>query len=302
MVRLALVLCCWLLLASATPGQHFLELALDDADHFSAEHYGGPADADVRVNALVLLAMLGDGSTLRKGPQRAPIKVATKWLRAQQDDRGRIGLRGDPDWLLDHAMATFALGESARLSGYRLLTPNVLAAVKALRRQLAVYRPTPDIEVRLWSLLAGLAAQHIDDQTVQAEGLALQQQLDALPPTKIVGGRQRAAAALFAELSEPDETRLNALPACWPEDVAADPLQTFYAAALVFRRGGKAWTTAQKQLARITKTQLQGGKWHGSWEPTGKLGDRTGRLGMTAINIMVLELYYRYCHLGLIEW
>ena len=79
--------------------------------HYLARDDGEPSPADQRVSIWMLLARIADGSTLRSGPHRKEITQLVRWLDARRDDRGRVGLRADPEWRLEQAMATYAFWE-----------------------------------------------------------------------------------------------------------------------------------------------------------------------------------------------
>ncbi|MCA8953476.1 MAG: hypothetical protein KDE27_28445, partial [Planctomycetes bacterium] len=82
-------------------------------------------------------------------------------------------------------------------------------------------------------------------------------------------------------------------------DLAADPVVTFYRAAAAFKRGGAGWDAAQRDLKRLTLSQRQDGELRGSWDPaSGAFAEWGGRLGVSAVDVLVLEIYYRYCRLG----
>ena len=44
----------------------------------------------------------------------------------------------------------------------------------------------------------------------------------------------------------------------------------------------------------LVKTQRRGGDEDGSWDPTSAWGSAGGRTYATAINVLSLEIYYRY--------
>ena len=69
----------------------------------------------------------------------------------------------------------------------------------------------------------------------------------------------------------------------------------YYASLAMFQLGGsfwKAWNPAMK--AALVPTQLRKGCPNGSWDPCGAWGEAGGRVYSTAINVLSLEIYYRY--------
>jgi hypothetical protein len=93
-----------------------------DSDGFAAncgkigsDECEGEGDAlhDVGVTALALLAFLGDGNTMRRGPYKENVTKGIKWLREQQDfETGLIGEEIHHAFLYDHAIATLTLCEA----------------------------------------------------------------------------------------------------------------------------------------------------------------------------------------------
>lgn len=273
--------------------------------HWSAVAGGGEAEADLRVTALCLLAGLGDGSTLRMGPQRASLKKAVLWLRANQDRQGRYRLRGDPDWALDHAIATYAVVEAMRLSCYRTLATDVRAATGALADQLVVARPAADQELRLWAemIVASLRAigqaqwAHNEAGTAVSMDLAADALAHALaalpPPPPATTLRQHAAQSLCDELAGRPSS-----PPDWQAAPLQDPLASFYALVALFRAGGEPFAAATRQLQQtLLATQQGAGERRGSWDPVGEFGARCGREGTTAVASLLLEVHFRYCRL-----
>jgi hypothetical protein len=125
-----------------------------DADAFmerelAGERSDGPGLAvhDVGVTGLALLALLGDGNSLRSGPQRESVRRAVAWLREQQDPAtGLIGTTSHHSFIYDHAIATLAMVEAYGLSEYKLLKSSAQRAIDYLefhRNPYAVWRYQP---------------------------------------------------------------------------------------------------------------------------------------------------------------
>lgn len=140
-----------------------------DADSFmkhdtSGEPADGPGNAvhDVGVTSLAILAMLGNGSTLRKGPYKASLSTAVKWLRDQQQENGLFGVNASHDFIYDHSIAAYAMCEAYGLSNYQLLKPVAQKGINYLeshRNPYAVWRYQPrdndnDTSVTTWAIAA----------------------------------------------------------------------------------------------------------------------------------------------------
>ena len=69
----------------------------------------------------------------------------------------------------------------------------------------------------------------------------------------------------------------------------------YYGSIAMFQLGGpywKAWNGALKNA--LIPTQKRMGCNNGSWDPAGAWGGAGGRVYATAINVLTLEVYYRY--------
>jgi hypothetical protein len=311
------------LLAGVAVGQRadFLARTQQPDGSWPVVQYGGHPDAVLRVNALLLLVHLGDGSTARSGPRREQVRNSVRWLRRQIDDRGRLSLRADPDWPLDHAIGTFALCEELRLTCYRRGHGRdaVLGAVDALVEQLATARSAPAAELVLWCEFCVQSLRQAA-RRFPAEGDVVR----VVPA--LLEAVERLTAALDRRPAAPPQTlrdwaaqRLREAHACrfwgdaglppeWPEDLRTDPLASFYLLAATFCRGGESFRAAQKVVAeQIVKTQVRqlnagpdGEDLYGTWDPLGAFGELNGRLGSTATSVLMLLVYYRYVKIAVL--
>jgi len=80
-----------------------------------------------------------------------------------------------------------------------------------------------------------------------------------------------------------------------------DSYYNYYATQVLHHWGGdkwEAWNAVQRD--QLVNTQEKGGEFSGSWKPGGVHNDRAGgRLWVTCLSVMTLEVYYR--HLPLYE-
>ena len=79
----------------------------------------GDPTRDLRVTALALLALLSNGSTMRAGPYPTQVKRAVIWIRQQMNESGLLRVSAQHPWLVDHAIATYALSEACQIAGYQ---------------------------------------------------------------------------------------------------------------------------------------------------------------------------------------
>ena len=83
------------------------------------------------------------------------------------------------------------------------------------------------------------------------------------------------------------------------ENPLRDTYYWYYATQVMFQMQGeywKAWNQAIQQL--LLREQVQSGPWAGSWDPLRSVADRwgneAGRLYVTAMHLLILEVYYRH--------
>jgi hypothetical protein len=278
--------------------------------------------ADVRVSAWMALSLAGEGCSLGRGGLSAQLRSTVHWLLAQQDGQGRIGLRADCDWLLDHAMATYALCEATFDSRSANAAGPVLAAVAALQREVLRMRPAPGVELRLWGELVAKSlrvraerATKQDPPPMDAErrtlaerkeaGATLLWNLERLPPLPPLDAdapvRERAAQTLRAALAV-EFHEIGDVLACWPEDPVAEPLTAFYTLSAAYCSGDPSWKRLCKQVTQsVVRGQVTSGEHKGTFAPAGEFGAANGRAGTSALCVMQMEVYYRYCQLSLFE-
>jgi hypothetical protein len=161
-----------------------------DADSFMKhDHQGAPSDGpgnavhDVGITGLAILAMLGNGSTLRSGPYKESLKTATEWLRGQQQENGLFGFNASHDFIYDHAIAAYAMCEAYGLSKYALLKPVAQKGINYLeshRNPYSVWRYQPrdndnDTSVTTWAVAACASGKFfglvVNEQALQTAGV-----------------------------------------------------------------------------------------------------------------------------------
>jgi len=150
-----------------------------DRDGEPCDGAGSPVH-DVGVTGLAMLALLGDGSTLRQGPHKDALKKAVKWLRNQQQENGLYGSDASHDFLYDHAIASYAMCEAYGLSEYKLLRSTAqkgLDYLEAHRNPGGVWRYQPrdggnDTSITGWAIMACKTGEYfglsVNDEALSA--------------------------------------------------------------------------------------------------------------------------------------
>ena len=90
-------------------------------------------------------------------------------------------------------------------------------------------------------------------------------------------------------------TLLKNMPPKWEPETGNDFYYWYYGTLAMFQLGGeywKTWNTGMKDA--LVKSQRRGGDEDGSWDALDAWGSAGGRVYATAINILSLEIYYRY--------
>jgi hypothetical protein len=78
-----------------------------------------------------------------------------------------------------------------------------------------------------------------------------------------------------------------------------DTYYWYYATQVMFHMGGERWKSWYGSLyPMLVRTQKKDGEYVGSWEPNGRIPDAWGRFGgrlyVTTLNLLSLEVYYRH--------
>ncbi|MHC5021242.1 MAG: hypothetical protein ACYTGX_14245, partial [Planctomycetota bacterium] len=90
-------------------------------------------------------------------------------------------------------------------------------------------------------------------------------------------------------------TLLRNQPPKWDPEAGNDFYYWYYGTLAMFQIGGNDWAVWERGMKQaIVKTQRRGGDEHGSWDPQSAWGGAGGRVYATAINVLSLEIYYRY--------
>lgn len=317
---LLLLLCCATAGLAQRP-QPLHDLRAADG-HYAARDDGMPDAADVRVNVWMLLQFVADGNTLRTGPHRTEMRQLVRWLDTRRDAEGRVGLRADPDWLLEQAMATYVFWELLFDAPDAKTHERAIATLDALVRELERARPAPDLEVQLWCRFVQVAARALPevratpasrpvDRVALARSVERGESLERLAaamgklgepkvPAADAPVRLRAAFALWQVLA-PEPKPLRELPP-WPEDPIADPWCAFYATAAAFAGGGEPRRGNDRRVdAEIEAKVVQRGTRTGEVPPSGAFGDVHGRAGTTAVTNLTRMIPLHYVRLHLFE-
>jgi hypothetical protein len=177
-------------------------------------------DTTVAITSLAMLAMLGDGNTLRVGRFKDSLKLGAAWLRAQQHESGAFANATGP-----HLLATIAIAECYMLSEFKLLRKSAIKAVQhASSRRCAdrgwranQHSEPSDPVLTLWgtTMLVTASDAFIETQPNPCRGVFewLQgRRATAAPESGILG--VDVPIARQGELAH-DQRQANAFTLCW---------------------------------------------------------------------------------------
>lgn len=295
-----------------------------DVDGFKTlPRVGGPGDRseeDVALTGLCLLSYLGAGYTHVRGDHAESVRKALNWLVDGQKPDGNLQREGQ---MYGQAMATIALCEAYSMTGdTRLREPVEKAVDFILKAQTprAGWRYEPrkesDTSVTGWQVLA-LKSATIAGVKVPPEHFQwVEEWLD-----RVRRGREgglygympgqgatptMTAEGWFCQLMMEEKTRLRGqnetipylmahLPAWSAHTHGVNLYLWYYATLALHMSGAPEFATWNKALVNaLLSGQVKRGTAQGSWDPVCVLGERGGRVYMTATATLCLEVYYRY--------
>lgn len=269
--------------------------------------------SELSTTSLVVLALLGDGSTMHSGWYKDQIKESVRWMLRRIDAQGRIALRPDLRWFTDHALASFAFAEAVRLSKYKSLGKRVLAFSTYLLRYLEREQVTVTPELLFWSLALADSLKTcpppIGDKlrpTAVRLGAVVARRAKQLQRVAPKTDSERAIRLYFLARRTENPAQSAQVSAAIDADLSRctkldtmDPMAVAIYTMAIYRVGGERWKTWTRRVrVEIVKRQLTVEPAHGSWRSP---SDSIGPVQTTAWHTITLECYYRYCRLRLVH-
>jgi len=260
------------------------------------------ADRAVASTAWTVLALLANGSTMRTGPHKEPIRVLVLGLRTAQDETGRFVRLGVPCVRGDQFVAALAMNETYVASNYTLLKPLSVRGIGALDAAMFGPAATPaTVEEFVCSVLLARSAAIARSDT-GTTGLS-DKILRHARSTMVAGKVRRTDAALHLDdLLQGSKHPLELTVArTWPANLTADPLHTLIGALALTMSNmeakalaaqgftvpdmeAKALAAQWKTLDQLVAARETAGKHAGTWAPAGGF-DRIATTAMHAITL-----------------
>ncbi|HYT93570.1 MAG TPA: prenyltransferase/squalene oxidase repeat-containing protein [Gemmataceae bacterium] len=287
---------------------------------------GGQA-REIAATAFGLLPLLGAGFTHKQAPKNSPqnpfdkpIEKGLKFLMRKQDKKtGNYGGQ-----LYDHALATIAMCEAYGLSQDQSLRYSAQMAVNYLvyaQHEKGGWRYGPkqegDTSVTGWVVMALKSAQmaNLDvSQTTWKKAISYLEKVVLNPATEGYGytgpsgSPTMSAVGLLCRqyLQSWGSQNLRLIKGIeknletHPPGSSKNMYYFYYATQVMHHFGGKSWEKWNEKMRDIlVKTQdkklVPGSDVKGSWSPAGDAhGHVGGRLMITSLSILTLEVYYRH--------
>ncbi len=291
----------------------------------------GTIDSDAAGTALGVLPFLGAGLTHEHGgPYQQNVSRAMQWLIGHQKPDGDLSAgAGGNSMLYSHGLATIALCESYAMtkdSRQRLAAEKAIHFIEDAQDKAGggwryKLNEAGDTSVVGWQIMAlksgvmaGIAvkAETLDGakkylaafkKTSQYGGL-FGYQPGGNPTTSMTGVGALCTQYLGAARGSPEITEsARQLMANLPDGSQRDIYSWYYGTQVMHNMLGPDWDTWNRKLRKILVDQQVKGDTSarcdvGSWDPDrptkDRWGDAGGRVMMTSMCALTLEVYYRY--------
>jgi hypothetical protein len=282
----------------------------------------GPADvrSDSAATALALLPFLAAGQTHQtKGPYQKNIQAGLYWLTSHQKNDGEF-LGNHHNY--SHGLAAITVCEAYGLSHDKSIGHSAQLAIHYIEKiqnpQTGSWRYRPldegDTSVFGWMVMALKSAQ-MSGLSVSSQTMAGDQRW-----LKSVGNGQGQFAYMPGDRGSPAMCAVGLLCTQYlgaprqdpqisggmaflmgrmPELERRDIYYWYYATQVMHNLPGYEWDTWNRKMRKILiETQVTKGCAAGSWDPELPTPDRNGtkggRIMMTSLSALTLEVYYRY--------
>ena len=286
----------------------------------------GTADADAAATALGLLPFLAAGQTHKSdGPYKKDIQAGlTYLLRIQEDDGSLAGKNSQNTLMYSHGLATICLCEAFGMTEDKRIGKAAQAAVNFIERAqnptTGGWRYLPgapgDTSVLGWQVMALKSAQMAGLQVNYNVFAKAEEYLESVSagehgglfsytPAKLYTPSMTAVALLSHQYMRmrPDHPAMQEgvayLLQNTPSNAERDLYYWYYATQVMHNLSGPTWDTWNRTMRKVlVESQCREGCANGSWDPdspaTDAWGHAGGRLMMTSLSTLTLEVYYRY--------
>lgn len=272
--------------------------------------------------AMALLAFLGAGETHLEGQYQSEVQRGLDYLRSAGTPVGKgicfYGQLQGPPTYYTHGLVTIALSEAYAMTHDADLRPAVAGAIEFLvstQHAQGGWRYFPgqpgDTSVVAWELMALKSAQFSRvsvpakvyqgiDRFLLSVSSVRGSQYAYLPDRKHMPTPSMTAAGLLCRMyldwkeSSPGlRAGVSILSERGPDP--DDMYYNYYATQVLHHWGGEEWIRWNGVMRdHLVNTQIRRGHAAGSWDVADRHGNMGGRLYMTSLALLTLEVYYRH--------
>lgn len=288
---------------------------------------------DSAATSMALLPFLARGFTHKAGgtpnPYAKHVDEGLKWLVKQQKSDGDLCAGGN---LYTHALGTMVLCEAFNMTSDHSLREPAQKAVTftiAAQSQIGGWRYAPrqgaDLSVTSWNLMAlksgQMAGFRVPDATLMKANKYLQSLRKADGSYQYVQGQPGHSQPVPAPMTaagivcrhylqghdQSDKTsRMDGIDVILkrpPNAARPNYYYLYYSMYALFPVGGDAWASWNPKVRDLVVNQQNKGDKNanlkGSWDPRGGSQiDGAGRLAVTSMALLTLEVYYRHLPLN----
>lgn len=287
---------------------------------------GGSSKANVGGTALGLLPFLAAGQTHQtKGPYQQNIIGGISYLISRQKPNGALASDSQHE-MYEHGLATIALCEAYGMTVFNNTPDNRLSYaaqaaigyIEAAQNPKGGWRykanaPDTDTSVVAWQIMALKSAQMAG---LQVNAAVLEKAKTDLKTASsgykggtfgytpgrgaspsMTGAGLLCTQYLGAARNDPAIIEgIGYLMEHQPDAKSRNVYYWYYATQVMHNVPGPDWETWNRRMRRVlVDTQERDGCKEGSWNPSGDdWGDQGGRLMVTSLSCLTLEVYYRY--------
>ncbi len=274
---------------------------------------------DAAVTGLSTLAFLGaDHTHLRAGPYRDTMRRAMDWITRSQDDAGDLS---QGSGIYAHAIATTALAEMLAMTGDPSLVEAVQAAATFIAERIegdpsawqSEVGAIGDTSAMGWQVMALVSARRAGADVPDRVFDAARDWIDTLSfptdpgvyshapgedPTRWATAEAMFSHRLLGRNRDDDRMRRSAevIGSIDPDWEGEESTFQWYATTMaLYQHQGRIWNTWNEELiGELLDHQESDGHESGSWAGRDRNSLIGGRVYQTAMNTLLLEVYYRY--------
>ncbi len=286
---------------------------------WSMRRHGGEHGHDMSATSMAALCYMGWGATHKKeGPYQPTLTKAIDWLISKAKPDG--DLRGDGGNMYDQGIATIALAEAYGLTKDERLKPILEKAAQFIanaQSNVGSWRYKPDdrnggdTSIYGWQVMAlkscKMSGINIPEEAWQKAPVWLDKAgggqhgglygyNNASPKPAMVAEGLFSRQLLGTPPTHPMMAEsVNYLNTALPDPGKVNYYLLYYGTLALYQHKGPVWDEWNDRMKKfLLGAQRKGGNDDGSWDPRGEHANQSGRVIITAMATLSLEVYYRY--------